>query len=57
MSINIEEIKKEIKNKIDQAQESYDENAAISINAYGTGYEKGAFDALTEILEFIEEIA
>lgn len=57
MSINIEEIKKEIKNKIDQAQEAYDENAAISINAYGTGYEKGAFDALTEILEFIEEIA
>lgn len=57
MDINIEEIKKEIKNKIDQAQEAYDENAAISINAYGTGYEKGAFDALTEILEFIEEIA
>lgn len=57
MSINIEEIKKEIKNKIDQAQEAYDENVAISINAYGTGYKKGAFDALTEILEFIEEMA
>lgn len=57
MSINIEEIKKELKNKIAETQEAYDENVAISINAYGTGYEKGALDALTEILEFIEEIA
>ena len=47
----------EIKNKIVQAQEAYNENAAISINAYGTGYEKGAFDALTEILEQRCEIA
>lgn len=51
----IEKIVKEIKDKIAQAEEAYNENAAISINAYGTGYEKGSLDALTEILEFIEE--
>lgn len=57
MSTIVKQIIKEIENKIAQAQEAYDENAAISINAYGTGYEKGSLDALTEILEFIEEIA
>lgn len=57
MSPITKQIIKEIENKIAQAQKDYDENAKISINAYGTGYEKGALDALTEILEFIEEIA
>lgn len=52
----VEKIVEEIKDKIAQAQINYDENAAISINAYGTGYEKGALDSLVEILEFIEVV-
>lgn len=54
MSPITKQIIKEIEIRIAQAQKDYDKNAKISIYA---GYEKGVLDALTEILEVIEEIA
>lgn len=52
----LEKLKAEILEKLERAKEDYKENSKISINAYGTGYEKGIVDSMSQLLDFIKEL-
>lgn len=52
----LEKLKAEILEKLERAKEDYEENSKISINAYGTGYEKGIVDSMSQLLDFIKEL-
>lgn len=52
----IEKIKEKIEEKADQAEEEFKKNSKISVNAYGSGYEKGIYESMEDLLSDIEEI-
>lgn len=52
----IEYVEAELNEKLEDAKESYEDNKSISINAYGTGYDKGYIDALEDCMNLMSSL-